>query len=80
MLATAELVRQDGSLGPVKIIWHVPADPDACDGNCDAHRIICEDGPGIGVPGGIQDVPRDLTDRPGERWCPSCLSTETRGE
>ncbi|MEE1759735.1 DUF6354 family protein [Streptomyces sp. SP18BB07] len=42
-------------------------------GDCDAHRILCDDGPGMAVPGGIRDVPRDLTGRPGERWCPSCL-------
>ena len=73
MLATAERACPAGALGDVEIIWHVPADPDACDGDCDAHRIACDDGPGVGVPGGIRDVPRDLTGRPGERWCPSCL-------
>ncbi|MGW7647154.1 hypothetical protein [Streptomyces bobili] len=46
---------------------------DACHGDCDAHRILC-DGPGIGSPGGIRDVPRNLTGRPGERWCPTCLN------
>ncbi len=60
----------DRAFGPVETIWHAPADPEACDGDYDAHRILCDDGPGMGVPGGIRDVPRDLTGRPSERWGP----------
>ncbi|MFJ4624560.1 hypothetical protein [Streptomyces sp. NPDC088812] len=58
----------------METVWHVPADPDSCDGDCDTHCISCEDGPGVGAPGGIRDVPRDLTGCPGERWCTSCLT------
>ncbi|MEU9409876.1 hypothetical protein AB0E08_29885 [Streptomyces sp. NPDC048281] len=79
MLATAERTRPDGALGPVKTIWHVPVDPQSCDGDCDAHRILCDDGPGIGIPGGIRDVPRDLTGRSDERWCPPCLAVIENG-
>ncbi|MFD5516364.1 hypothetical protein [Streptomyces sp. NPDC127066] len=76
VLATAERTHPDGAMGPVETIWHIPADPAACDGECDAHRIICDDGLGVGVPAGIREVPRDLTGRPGERWCTSCLTAE----
>lgn len=52
MLATAERLRPNGVFGEVEIIWHIPAEPDAYDDNCDAHRILCDDGPGIGTPAG----------------------------
>ncbi|MFD3798405.1 hypothetical protein [Streptomyces californicus] len=35
MLATAEHIHPEGPLGPVKVIWHRPADAAACDGDCD---------------------------------------------
>ncbi|MEV8335042.1 hypothetical protein [Streptomyces niveus] len=72
MLATAERIHPEGALGDVEILWHRPADPDACDGNCDYHPIACGD-PGISVPGGITDVPEDLVE-PGHRWCTACLT------
>ncbi len=71
MLATAERVRPHGALGPVEIVWHRPADPDACEGDCDSHDLICGE-PGISVPGGIHEVPEDL-DEVGQRWCSACL-------
>lgn len=70
MLATAERIHPGGVLGEVEIIWHRPADPGACDGNCDYHPVVCGE-PGISVPGGIRDVPEDLTER-GQRWCSPC--------
>ena len=59
MLATAELRRHGGVLGPVETIWHLAADQQACDGNCDYHEITCGE-PGISLPGGIREVPADL--------------------
>lgn len=76
MLATAERVHRAGAPGGVEIVWHIPADPATCDGDCDAHRILCDNGPGVGVPGGLQDVPEDLCDRPGERWCIPCRTDD----
>jgi hypothetical protein len=70
MLAAAERVRPDGAL---EIIWHVPADPAACDSDCD-HPVACGE-PGISVPGGTREVPENLTD-PGQRWCTACRSGE----
>lgn len=73
MLATAERIHPTGALGPVEIVWHAPTDPGACDGNCDFHAVACGE-PGISVTGGIRDVPEDLTERPGQRWCAACLT------
>lgn len=73
-LATAERVRSQSPLGPVETVWHIPADPEACTGDCDAHRVLCGDGPGVSVPGGIREVPEKLTDRPDEHWCAPCLA------
>jgi hypothetical protein len=70
MLATAERIHPEGAFTEVEIIWHRPADPDACDGNCDSHRVACGE-PGISMPGGVRDVPEDL-DEPGQRWCTAC--------
>ncbi|KOT47266.1 hypothetical protein ADK43_39935 [Streptomyces rimosus subsp. rimosus] len=70
VLATAERVRPAGAPGPVEIIWHRPADPAACDGDCDYHLLVCGE-PGTGLPGGLREVPADLTE-PGQRWCPAC--------
>ncbi|GGN44777.1 hypothetical protein GCM10012285_27680 [Streptomyces kronopolitis] len=72
MLATAERVHPAGALGPAEIVWHTPTDPDSCDGNCDLHTVACGE-PGTSVPGGIRDVPEDLTE-PGQRWCDACLA------
>ncbi|MEU7162044.1 hypothetical protein AB0A98_37370 [Streptomyces chrestomyceticus] len=69
MLATAERIRPAGALGPVEIVWHRPADA-ACDGDCDMHELLC--GERTGVPGGLREVPADLT-APEQRWCPGCL-------
>lgn len=69
MLATAERLHLEGPFGPVEIIWHRPADPTSCDGDCDYHAIACGE-PGISVPGGLRDVPDAL--EPGERWCTAC--------
>ncbi|MFK0154169.1 hypothetical protein ACIQVK_19110 [Streptomyces sp. NPDC090493] len=74
VLATAERTYPDGSLEPVEIVWHRPADPDACDGNCDYHPVACG-APGISVPGGIVDVPEGLAE-PGQRWCAACRSEQ----
>jgi hypothetical protein len=70
MFATAERIHPAGALGEVEIIWNRPADPDACDGNCGYHPVACGES-GISVPGGIRDVPEDLTE-PGQRWCTTC--------
>ncbi|MFF2228928.1 hypothetical protein ACFVV7_37045 [Streptomyces globisporus] len=70
MLATAERLHPEGPLGPVEIIWHRPADPAACDGDCDYHPIACGE-PGVSVPGGLRDVP-DALSEPGQRWCTAC--------
>lgn len=72
MLATAERLHPAGALGLVEIVWHTPTDPGACDDDCDSHTVACGD-PGISAPGGIRDVPEDLTGRPGQRWCAACL-------
>ncbi|MET8221573.1 hypothetical protein ACWGPD_29300 [Streptomyces hirsutus] len=74
MRATAERVRPDGVLGPVEIIWHVPADPASCDG--DYPPVACGE-PGISVPGGIREVPEKLTE-PGRRWCTACRTSTQR--
>ncbi|WP_203632889.1 hypothetical protein, partial [Streptomyces halstedii] len=50
-------------------------DPDACDGDCDYHSIVCGE-PGISVPGGVTDVPEQLTE-PGQRWCTACLTGQS---
>ncbi|MFK0154268.1 hypothetical protein ACIQVK_19610 [Streptomyces sp. NPDC090493] len=63
MLATAERAHPVGALGAEEMVWHVPADPGSWNGDCVAHRIFCDDGPGIGVSGGTQDAPEDLTGR-----------------
>ncbi len=39
MFATAECMRPQGALGPVEVVWHVPADPEARDSDCDAQSI-----------------------------------------
>ena len=70
MLATAELRRPEGALGPVETIWHLAADPNGCNGDCDYHPIACS-ALGISMPGGIQEVPDDL-DEPHQRWCTDC--------
>ncbi|MFD3970211.1 hypothetical protein [Streptomyces cyaneofuscatus] len=74
MLATAERHHPEGALGVVEIIWHRPADPEACDGDCDYHLLVCGD-PSISVPGGITEVPENLTE-PGQRWCTACLTSQ----
>ncbi|MBD0673951.1 hypothetical protein BU198_25350 [Streptomyces sp. CBMA156] len=76
MLATAERIHPRGALGTVEILWHRPADPDACDGDCDCdyHPVACGE-PGINVPGGITDVPENIT-APGQRWCTACLADQ----
>ncbi|MFE9252880.1 hypothetical protein [Streptomyces sp. NPDC007088] len=70
MLATAEHIHREGPFGPVETIWHRPADPAACDGDCDYHPIACGD-PGISVPGGLREVP-DVLSEPRQRWCRAC--------
>ncbi|MFD4576747.1 hypothetical protein ACFWNK_30825 [Streptomyces sp. NPDC058417] len=75
MLATAERIHPRAALGTVEILWHRPVDPDACDGDCDYHSIICGQ-PGISVPGGVTDVPEKLTE-PGQRWCTACLTGQS---
>lgn len=77
MLATAERIRPQGALGAVEIVWHRPADPAACEGDCDSHPLVCG-GPQISAPGGFQDVPEDL-DEPDQRWCPACLASTPDG-
>ncbi|MFJ6438832.1 hypothetical protein [Streptomyces sp. NPDC091416] len=72
MLATAERPRRETALRSVEIIWHRPADPEGCDGDCDYHQIACGE-PGVSMPGGIRDVPENL-EAPGERWCTACLT------
>ncbi|WP_231634248.1 hypothetical protein, partial [Streptomyces clavuligerus] len=74
MLATAERVHTEGSPGEVEIIWHRLANPGACDGNCDEHAVACGE-PGTSAPGGIRDVPENLTE-PGQRWCTACLADQ----
>lgn len=64
MLATAERHHPEGALGVVEIIWHRPADPEACDGDCDYHLLVCGD-PGISVPGQVSvDVRKETADEP----------------
>ncbi|MFF4661345.1 hypothetical protein [Streptomyces sp. NPDC001381] len=73
MLATAERLHPNGALGAVQTIWHAPARPRTCDGDCDFHRIDSDSDTGIGRPGGLRNVPVEL-DQPGERWCSTCLA------
>lgn len=75
MLATAERFHPEGISGNVEIIWHVPAEPETCDGECDSHRVLCDESPGIGLPGGLREVPVPTAlNRSHERWCTACLS------
>ncbi|MGW7087480.1 hypothetical protein ACWGH2_28840 [Streptomyces sp. NPDC054871] len=70
MLATPERVRETD--GRTIQIWHLPADGQDCDGQCDWHAIACSDKEGIVMPGGTRDVPENLNES-GQRWCPDCL-------
>lgn len=77
MLATPERVREpDGR--PVRV-WHLLADGQDCDGNCDWHAIACSNEDGIVMPTGTRDVPVDL-DEPGQRWCGDCLAIARVGK
>lgn len=77
MLAVAARVHSESAFGTIQIIWHKPADPAACDDNCDYHALVCGE-PGISSPSGIRDVPADL-DEPGQRWCSTCLAISPDG-
>ncbi|MFF8617102.1 hypothetical protein [Streptomyces sp. NPDC015350] len=70
MLATSERIHGAES---TTIVWHGAAHPEACDGQCDWHAIMCSTTEGITMPGSLRDVPLDL-DVPGEYWCPDCRS------
>ncbi|WP_030570252.1 hypothetical protein [Streptomyces aureocirculatus] len=70
MQATPERVRE-GS-GRTVQVWHLLADGQDCNGDCDWHPISCSDEEGIVAPGGTRDVPLDLDER-GQRWCGDCL-------
>ena len=69
MLATQERVRTEG--GRTVLVWHKAVG--RCNGQCDWHPIACSDTEGIVAPGPKQDVPLRL-DKPGESWCPDCLT------
>ncbi|WP_328336695.1 hypothetical protein [Streptomyces violaceus] len=71
MLATQERVRTED--GITVLVWHKPAQPEQCNGECDFHPISCSNTEGITAPGPLRDVPLDLKE-PGERWCTDCLA------
>lgn len=72
MLATQERIRTDD--GRTVLVWHRPAQPEDCNGECDFHPIACNSREGIAAPGPLRDIPIGL-DKPGERWCTDCLTT-----
>lgn len=64
MLATAQKLRTVLDGGVVfHTIWHRPKDPVDCAGDCDFHRILCDPDEGIIAPGGMRDVPVDISER-----------------
>jgi hypothetical protein len=70
-IATSELGRD--AHGRTIQIWHLLAEGQTCNGECDWHAIACSSDEGIAMPGGTRDVPLEL-DEPGQRWCPDCLA------
>lgn len=71
MLATPERVREDD--GRTVQVWHLLADGQACNGECDFHPIACSNDEGIVAPGGLRDVSVELGE-PGQRWCGDCVA------
>lgn len=69
MLATSERLRGAGRTET--LVWHKSVG--RCSGDCDFHAITCNADEGIVLPGPKQDVPLRL-DKPGEKWCPDCLT------
>lgn len=75
MLATAETVRTGTLRDATVLVWHLLAQPETCDGDCDVHAIACalSEDDGINLPGPTREVPLNL-EMTGERWCTSCLA------
>ncbi|MFC8661262.1 hypothetical protein [Streptomyces sp. NPDC057199] len=75
MLATAERLKVGARRDAEVLVWHLLALPETCEGDCDFHAIACAlgDDDGINVPGPTREVPVNLEEAPGERWCAACL-------
>lgn len=75
MLATAETVQTPTSERDPVLVWHLLAQPETCDGNCDWHAIYCAhcEDDGIALPGPTREVPFEL-DASTESWCTTCLA------
>ncbi|WP_405531472.1 hypothetical protein OG592_26900 [Streptomyces avidinii] len=68
MIATPERVREDNGRAEI-IVWHKPVGRR----EEEFQAIACSDTEGIVMPWPKQEVPLTL-DKPGERWCPDCLT------
>lgn len=71
MRAIAEVTNRVSD--PRRIIWHVPKMDQQHYPDFVSIECLNDDDEGIVCAGNYEDVPEDLSDRPGESWCTDCL-------
>ncbi|WP_019357962.1 hypothetical protein [Streptomyces sp. AA1529] len=69
MLAVSERIKGPGGVTK-ELVWHKPVGPDP---DATFQGIACSDEDGIVMSSGKREVSLKL-DKPGERWCPDCLT------